>query len=168
MMKHLLRLILAAGLSVLSLPLANAGTLYVDPGGSATNSGSTDQNAANLTGTAATAVGTTGHARWLAHLSGLVTSGANQSVIHLNQATNANQKIFWITAFDNGAKTVTVDVVPTGITSSAWAIGGRHVLTNASIEGAVRTAIRCSIRMPISTTVSIGPSCWTISARSAG
>ncbi len=53
-------------------------------------------------------------------------------------ATNSNRRIFWITGFDNSLKTVTVDVAPTGITSSAWTIGGRFVLTNASQEGALR------------------------------
>lgn len=114
------------------------GTLYVDTGGSVTNSGSTDTNAASLTGAAATAVTTVITLDGAPNLSGLITSGATQSSIYLGQATNANQKIFWITAFDNTLKTVTVNVAPTGIVSSSWAIGGRHVLTNASIEGTVR------------------------------
>lgn len=114
------------------------GTLYVDTGGSATNSGSSDQNSADLSGSAATAVTTTITLDGSPTLTGLTTSGDNQSAIYLSQATNANRKIFWITAFDNTLKTVTVDLAPTGITSSAWAIGGRHVLTKASIEGAVR------------------------------
>lgn len=115
------------------------GTLFVDTGGSANNSGSTDQNAANLTGTAATAAGTVISLDGSPDLSGLVTSGASQSSIWLTQATNSNRKIFWITAVDNSVlKTVTVDVAPTGITSSAWSIGGRQLYTPASIQGALR------------------------------
>lgn len=114
------------------------GTLFVDTGGSATNSGSTDQNAANLTGAAATAAAAVITLDGSPDLSGLSTSGANQSTIFLGQATNSNQKIFWITAVDNVLKTVTVSVAPTGITSSSWAIGGRFVWTPASVEAALR------------------------------
>lgn len=103
------------------------GTLYLDTGGSATNSGSSDQNAANLSGAAATVSGSTVTLDGSPNLSGLVTSGANQSSIFLADATNTNKKIFWITAFDNTAKTVDVDTAPTGITSSTWAIGGRQL-----------------------------------------
>jgi hypothetical protein len=114
------------------------GTIYVDTGGSATNSGSTDQNSANLSGSAATVSGDVVTLDGSPDLSGVVTSGANQSTIYLNDATNSNQKIFWITAVDNDLKTVTVSVAPTGITSSAWAIGGRFVWTQAAIEGVPR------------------------------
>jgi hypothetical protein len=114
------------------------GTLYIDTGGSATNSGSSDQNAAELSGSAATVAGSVVSLDGSPDLSGLSTSGANQAAIHINDATNSNRKIFWISAVDNTAKTVTVDVAPTGIVSSAWAIGGRHVLTPAAIEGALR------------------------------
>lgn len=125
-------------LSVLLSGTLRAGTLYVDTGGATTNSGSTDQNAANLSGSAATAVTTTITLDGSPNLSALVTSGATQSSIYLAQATNSNKKIFWVTAVDDGLDTVTVDEAPSGIVSSAWAIGGRHVLTNASIEGSVR------------------------------
>lgn len=114
------------------------GTLYIDTNGSATNSGSSDQNTADLSGSAATVSDTVVSLDGSPDLSGLSTTGANQAAIYINDATNSNRKIFWITAVDNDAKTVTVDVAPTGVTSSSWAIGGRHVLTNASIEGAVR------------------------------
>lgn len=114
------------------------GTLYCDTGGSATNSGSTDQNSANLSGSAASVAGSVVTLDGSPDLTGIVTSGATQSSIYISQATNSNQKIFWITAADNALKTVTVSVAPTGVTSSAWAIGGRFVLTNASQEGAPR------------------------------
>lgn len=115
------------------------GTLYIDTGGSVDNSGSTDQNAANLTGTAATVAGAVVSLDGTPDLSGLITSGATQSSINIAGATNVNTTIFWITAFDNGAgKTVTVTPSPTGVTSNAWKIGGRHVLTNARIEAALR------------------------------
>jgi len=120
------------------------GTLYIDTGGATTNSGSTDQNAANLSGTNATVAGSVVTLDGSPDLSGLITSGATQSSIYLAQATNTNRKIFWVTAFDNALKTVTVDVAPTGITGSNWTIGGRFHLgataspANASIEGALR------------------------------
>jgi hypothetical protein len=115
------------------------GTLYIDTGGSATNSGSRDENAAILTGSAATASGVVVSLDGSPDLSSVIyTAGPTQDSIYLAQATNSNQKIFWITNIDNVAKTVTTNVAPTGIVSSAWAIGGRHVLTNASIEGAPR------------------------------
>jgi len=119
------------------------GTIYVDTGGSATNSGSTDQNAANLSGSAATVSGSVVTLDGSPDLSGLVTSGTAQSSIYINDATNSNRKIFWITAFDNTAKTVTVDVAPTGVTSSSWAIGGRVIWTSANIEAALTAGHIC-------------------------
>src|SRR3990172_3111371 len=115
-----------------------AGILYVDTGGSATNSGSTDQNSANLTGTAATVAASVVSLDGSPDLSGVVTSGDAQSTIYINDATNSNQKIFWITAFDDTLNTVTVSVAPTGVTSSSWAIGGRIVWTQANFESALR------------------------------
>lgn len=115
------------------------GTLYVATTGNAANSGSTDQDAANLSGSAATAAGAVISLDGSPDLSTLVTSGATQSTINITGATNSNQTIFWITAVDNSAsKTVTVTPTPTGMTSNAWRIGGRHVLTNARIEAALR------------------------------
>ena len=116
------------------------GTIYVDTGGAATNSGSTDQNTANLSGTGdATVSGSVVQLTAGTDLSGVVTTaGATQSSIYLAQATNTNQKIFWITAKDDALDQVTVSVAPTGITGSNWAIGGRFVWTAASIEAAVR------------------------------
>lgn len=103
-------------------------TLFLDTAGAATNSGSTDQNTANLSGSAATAAAAVVTLDGSPDLSALVTSGALQSTIALAQATNANRKIFKITAFDNSAKTVTLDASPSGIVSSGWAIGGRITL----------------------------------------
>lgn len=119
------------------------GTLYIDTGGAATNSGSSDNNAADLSGTGdATVAASVVTLTAGTDLSGVVTTaGATQSSIYLAQATNTNQKIFWITATagSGGATpTVTVSVAPTGVTGSNWAIGGRFVLTPASWEAAVR------------------------------
>jgi len=110
------------------------GTLYVDTGGASTNSGSTDQNSANLSGTAATVSASVVTLDGSPNLSTLVTSGATQSAIYLAQASNSNKKIFWITAFDNSAKTVTVDTAPTGVTSSSWAIGGRQTVVDTALS----------------------------------
>lgn len=120
----------------------NLGTIYIDTGGSATNSGSTDVNAASVSGSAATNVGTTVTLDAGTDLSSVVTTaGATQSSIYINDATNSNKKIFWISAVagSGGATpTVTVDTAPTGVTLSTWAIGGRVILTNAAQEGALR------------------------------
>ena len=108
--------------------------IWIDTGGASTNSGSRDANAAALTGTNATVSASTVTLDGSPDLSGVVTSGASQDTIYLAQATNANQKIFWITAVDNVGKTVTVSVAPTGVTGSNWAIGGR--ITLAGMTGA--------------------------------
>lgn len=117
-------------------------TFYIDTGGNAANSGSTDGNSPTVSGTAASVSGTTVTLDALTDLSGVITTaGATQSTIFINDATNSNCKIFKIsaTAGSGGATpTVTVTVAPTGtIAASAWRIGGRHLLTNANIEGAV-------------------------------
>lgn len=130
------------------------GTIYVDTGGATTNSGSTDNNAASLSGTNATVVGSVITLDGSPDLTGVVTSGATQSTIYLAQATNSNQKIFWITAADNGAKTVTVSVAPTGVTGSNWAIGGRFVWTPASIEGALRAGDLVTVNNSIASSAS--------------
>ena len=114
------------------------GTLYIDSGGSADNSGSTDTNTADLSGSACTVAASVVTLDGSPDLSGLVTSGATQSTININGATNTNTTIFWITAVDNVLKTVTVSVAPTGVTTNAWKIGGRHLLTNNRIEAALR------------------------------
>ena len=103
------------------------GTIYIDSGGAAGNSGSRDQNAALVSGTNATVAGSVVTLDGSPDLSSIVTSGANQDSIRLEQANNANMKIFWITAFDDVAKTVTVSVAPTGVTGSNWKIGGRII-----------------------------------------
>lgn len=115
------------------------GTCYIDTGGSALNSGSTDQNAANLTGTGdAVVTGSVVQLTIGTDLSGIITSGANQSSINIAQATNANMKIFWITAVNDALDQVTVHAAPTGVTASDWKIGGRLLWTKANYEGAHR------------------------------
>lgn len=109
--------------------------IWVDTGGAATNSGSRDANAAAISGTAATVATNVITLDGSPDLSGVVTSGANQDSIYLDNANNANQKIFWITAADNTAKTVTVSVNPSLSSSpTAWRIGGR--ITLAGLTGA--------------------------------
>lgn len=114
------------------------GTLYFQTTGAATNSGSSDNNSADLSGSAASVAASIVTLDGSPDLSGVSTSGATQAAIYLAQATNSNQKVFWITAVDNTLKTVTVSVAPTGVTSSGWAIGGRMVWTPANFEAAVR------------------------------
>ena len=109
------------------------GTLYVDTGGAATNSGSND-GAVLLSGAAATVVGSDVTLDGSPDLSGLITSGATQSAIYLNDASNANKKIFWITGVNDGTDTVTVDTAPTGVVSSAWTIGGRQTVVDTALS----------------------------------
>lgn len=121
------------------------GAIYIDTGGSATNSGSRDSNTAALSGTAATvAAAVVSLLTDNPDLSSVdATEGsATQDRIYLNDATNANIKSFRIIAKDDtaGVKTVTVHVAPTGIVSSAWAIGGRYAAPSGNglnlIDGA--------------------------------
>ena len=121
------------------------GTLYISTTGNAANSGSTDTDAASLSGTAATVAGSVVTLDGLPDLSGIITSGAAQSSIRLADATNSNQKIFWITAFDDVANTVTVSVAPTGIVSSVWRIGGRFIWLNTDIAAALRAGDKAVI-----------------------
>jgi hypothetical protein len=107
--------------------------VWVDSGGAATNSGSRDANTAAFSGSAATVSGSVVSLDGSPDLSTVVTSGASQDCIYIDDATNTNQKRFWITAVDNSAKTVTVSVAPTGVTSSDWTIGGR--VTMAGLTG---------------------------------
>src|SRR3990167_1938781 len=109
-------------------------TIYFDTGGNAANSGSRDSAGALVTGTAATVVGLVVTLDGSPDLSGVATDGSD--TIRLADSSNSNQKIFKITAVDDALNTVTVDVAPTGIVSSAWRIGGQLVYSSADWEGA--------------------------------
>jgi hypothetical protein len=112
------------------------GTLYIDTGGSANNSGSTDAASPDVTLTinAGEAFGDTTLLVDVntGALTSIVTSGANQSTVCFPSATNANKKLFWISAYDDVAspKTITVDTIPTGLTAgtSTGSIGGQYTL----------------------------------------
>lgn len=135
-----MRVLIALLAALLASP-ALAGTIYVQTTGAATNSGSTDTDAATLSNTTAGEAGTTISLNAGTDLSAVVTAaGPTQSSIYLTNATVSNRKIFWITAKDDGADTVTVDTDPvcTADACGAWAIGGRFVWTSASIEGSLR------------------------------
>jgi hypothetical protein len=60
--------------------------------------------------------------------------------IYLNCATNSNQKIFPITAVDDGADLVQTTGTPTGCTASSsdWGIGGRRIWNPALLEAGMR------------------------------
>lgn len=108
--------------------------VWVDTGGAATNSGSSDVNTGlAVTVDASYAGGATIQLASNPDLSGVVTSGDSQSSVYFADATNANQKIFWITAVDDAAtpNTITVSVAPTGLTAgtSTGTIGGRILLS---------------------------------------
>lgn len=106
------------------------GTLYVDTGGNAANSGSSDNNAADLTGVSWAAAGAVVTLDAGTILTGVVTAGATQSTINLAGATNTGGTIFFITATagSGGASpTVTVDTAPTGGPGPGWSIGGRYL-----------------------------------------
>lgn len=116
--------------------------IYIDTagnGGAVTNSGSTDSSTPTVSGTAtATVASTTVTFTGGPDLSTVPTDGS--ATIYIAGATNTNQRVFRITAVDNGAKTVTVDTAPTGsLTNVDWAIGGRQILpSSANLEGAIK------------------------------
>ena len=115
--------------------------IYLDTagnGGSTTSSGSTNTASPTVSGTGTASVtGSTVTFTGSPDLSGVSADGSQ--TIYINDATNSGQKIFRITAVDNTAKTVTVDVAPTGsITVSNWAIGGRTTLPNANLQNSLR------------------------------
>jgi hypothetical protein len=110
-------------------------TLYIDTGGHAQGSGSTD-GAPIVSNTSGAAVSGTTVTLAGVDLSGVANDGS--MTIFINDATNSNQKIFKITAVDDTLDTVTVDVAPTGtIVNSAWGIGGRFVYDSTRFESAL-------------------------------
>lgn len=122
-------------------------TFYIQTTGNAGYSGTTDSDTPIISGIAGAGTGVAVSGTTVTFPAGTVltgittTAGLTQDAIYIADATNSNQKIFKISAVagSGGATpTCTVTVAPTGtIATSAWAVGGRHVLTNASIEGAV-------------------------------
>lgn len=122
------------------------GTLFVQTTGSAANSGSSDNNAADLTGTTAIFIsGTTVQLDSGTVLTGVVTSGIGQSSINISGATNTNRTVFWITSVSgSGGATpqVTLDVAPTGMTTNAWKIGGRYLFPATTAQNVIVNALR--------------------------
>ncbi len=99
-----------------------------------------------MSGTAATAAGTTVTLDALTDLSGVVTTpGPTQSSINIAGATNANRTIFWISAVSgSGGATpqVTVDTAPTGLTTNAWKIGGRYLWPSGATANVIEGGLR--------------------------
>lgn len=124
-------------------------TLYIDTGGHAQGSGSTDTSSPTVS--AATGASVSSATVTLAgspDLSPVPTDGS--ATIYIADATNATTKIFRIVAVDDGADTVTLDTttppapandtppLPTGtISNSAWGIGGRFVHSKTRFEGSM-------------------------------
>ncbi len=113
-------------------------TIYIDTGGHAQGSGSRDSGTPLASGTSGASVsGTTVTLPGGTDLSAVATDGSD--TIYIADATNSFQKLFKITAKNDGADTVTVDVAPTGsISNSAWGIGGQLVYSAAVIPGSLR------------------------------
>src|ERR1700761_3966657 len=112
------------------------GTLYVDTGGNALNSGSSNNASPDLSGTGATFIsGTTVQLDSGTVLTGINTSGVNQSAINIAGATNAGRTVFWITGTSgSGTSTpqITLDVAPTGMTTNSWRIGGQYLFPTSA------------------------------------
>ncbi len=129
------------------------GTIYVDAStGNAANSGCTNNSSPIASGTAATLAGLVLTLDGSPNLSSLIdTPGPTQSTINLAGATNANRTIFWITDFDDTAKTVTVDAAPTGLSSGSisWRIGGQYVWPGGSTANVVEGALGLSLAQDI-------------------
>ena len=140
-----------------------AGTLYVDTGGLATNSGSTDSPTATVSLATVTISGT--QIQWPGgtDLSSVVTSGATQSSVYVQGATNSNQQIFWVASVDDGLDITSVTVAITGVTNSSATLGGQHVWTSARIEGAVRAGDKVIINNDVAAVAAT-----VITARNAG
>lgn len=138
--------VLAAWLAF--IPAAYAGTIFVDTGGLATNSGSTDANSPTTSGTAATNVGTTVTLDVSTNLGTVNTSGPNQTSINIAGATNTNRTIFWVTSVTSGctgtavACVIVVDTAPTGLTTNAWSVGGRYLWPSGSTVDKAASALR--------------------------
>lgn len=130
------------------------GILYVQTTGNAANSGSSDNDSPDLSGTAASVSGTTITLDSGTVLTGVVTTpGATQSTINLAGATNTGGTIFWITATagSGGATpTVTIDTTPTGITTGvSWRIGGRYLFPSAGTANVIERALGLSTSQDI-------------------
>jgi hypothetical protein len=91
-------------------------TLYIDTGGHALGSGSTDTanptHDSTTNGVTVSVSGTTVTFSGAIDLSTVPTDGSG--TIWINDATNSNAKIFKITSVDDGADTLVVSVAPTG------------------------------------------------------
>lgn len=153
MKKHFARLFAAWLIFAPAMAIAASGTLFMDTGGSASNSGTTDTNAATISGAGA---------NWTTGLNA-ITLDVNTNIstvsgcaagtcdgsqaIFLTNATNSNFKIFWLASYTGctgtGACIITTTGVPaaptcTVCTAQAWAIGGRMILTPANYEAGIR------------------------------
>ena len=134
---------------------AAVGVIYVDTGGSAANSGTSDANSPSVSGTAAswttsTTTITLDTNTSIGATQGCTTGGScdGSQAIFLTNATNTNQKIFWLASnagcTGTGACTVTVTVAPTcaTCTAQAWAIGGRYLFPSGSTVNDHTAALR--------------------------
>jgi hypothetical protein len=115
-------------------------TLYIDTGGHALGSGSTDT--ANPTHDSTTNSVTVSVSGTTVTFSGAIDLSAvpidGSATIWINDATNSNSKIFKITSVNDGADTLVVSVAPTGsIATSTWGIGGQFVYDSARFEGSL-------------------------------
>ncbi len=152
------------------------GILYVDTGGNAANSGSTDNASADVTLTvhASYAGGTTVQITVnTGSLASVVTSGATQSTVNFPDATNASsQDIFWITAVDDVAspKTITVSVAPTGLTAgtSTGRIGGWYVSPGTNVASVMSAALRAGDIMQFNNTPAVKTNLAFVTSTSAG
>ena len=181
------QLALAAALFVASPAWAATPTIFVDTagnGGVNTDSGSTNTASSALaTCTGATAwlitTGCAGTAATWATGVGAITLDTNTNLstlpvdgsqaIFLTNATNTDQKVFWITSITGctgtGACVVNTGVAPTCATCTAqnWAIGGRVTLPDTSIENTLVAGNILSINSSIACGAAI---CFTM--RGAG
>lgn len=169
---NLLRsLLILAALAYAGPALAALPTIFVDTGGSATNSGTTDSNTATATGTAGS--WTTGTNTITldnnTNLTGVATDGSQ--AIYLNNATNTNgtaYNIFFIVGITgctgSGSCSVTTSGSPAAptcstCTGSSWAVGGRYVWPSGSgvnvIEGGLVSGVTIQFNQtPATKTVS--------------
>lgn len=174
------KLLIAAIFSLFSFAAqAVPGVIYVDTGGSATNSGTTDNNTAVISGSAG--AWTTGTAAItldtntdISSVPGCAAGTCDGSqAIYLGNATNtATQRIFWISSYTgctgSGACEVTVsqNVSCSSCTGSAWSVGGRYLSPSGSGVSIYSAALRAGDTVQFNNTPATRTAVYITSATS--
>ena len=176
------KLLLALLISVFpAVALAASGTIYVQTTGAATNSGTTDNDTAVISGSAGawttgTAVITLDTNTDISGVPGCAAGTCDGSqAIYLGNATNSNtQRIFWISSYTgctgSGSCDITVsqNVSCSSCTGSTWAIGGRYLYPGTNVVPVVVAALRAGDTLQFNDTPASKTSAAFVTANSSG